>query len=69
MKAIKLAKACRRRVKGAPMVIADRAAYKMMVDGLAVKDRGFMQSFEEDHHLPKTQKARKKRATKKGKKK
>jgi len=46
MVTIKLAKACRRREKGAPMLVSERAAYKMMADGLAVKNKKFISDFE-----------------------
>lgn len=43
---IRLAKACRRRVKGAPMTVTERAAYMMMRRGEAVADLDFMAAFE-----------------------
>jgi len=43
---IKLLKACRRREKGAPMIVSERAAYKMMKDGFAVKNNKFIREFE-----------------------
>lgn len=46
MVTIKLAKACRRREKGAPMMVSERAAYKMMIQGLAVTDRAIIEKFE-----------------------
>jgi hypothetical protein len=53
---IKLAKACRRREKGAPMMVSERAAYKMMKDGLAVKDKAIIEKFEGKPEKAKTEK-------------
>jgi hypothetical protein len=52
---IRLAKACRRRKKGAPMTVTQRAAYMMMQRGEAVVDQRFMVDFERAHGIrPKT---------------
>ena len=57
MVTVTLAKACKRRIKGAPMCIPDRAAYRMMVDGLAVRDPDFMAGFEKRIGLTQKKKA------------
>lgn len=49
---IKLAKACRRREKGAVMMVPERAAYHMMDSGEAVVDREFMAVFAKSKNLP-----------------
>ena len=43
---VKLAKACHRREKGAPMMVSERAAYKLMARGDAVVDKKFMNEYE-----------------------
>jgi hypothetical protein len=43
---IQLAKACRRREKGAKVSVSERAAYRMMADGFAVKDLQFIKEWE-----------------------
>lgn len=48
---VKLARACRRRERGAPMVVTDRAAYEMMKSGDAQMDRKFMADFEIAHGI------------------
>jgi hypothetical protein len=49
---VKLAKACRRRVKGAPMNVTERAAFHMMERGEAVIDQPFMAAFAKEKGLP-----------------
>lgn len=51
MKQIKLAKDCRRRMKGALMNVSERAAFKMMELGEAVMDDEFMKTFAKDHGI------------------
>lgn len=55
MMQVRLAKACRRRVAGAPMTVTERAAYRMMVSGEIKPDVAFMAAFEKAHGLPATQ--------------
>ena len=62
---IKLAKACRRREKGAPMMVSERAAYQMMLDGLAVKDKAIIEKFEGKPEKAKPVKPKKKGKPKK----
>jgi hypothetical protein len=54
MMQIKLAKACRRREAGAPMMVTERAAYRMMITGEVRPDPAFMAAFEKRHGLPAT---------------
>jgi hypothetical protein len=55
MMQVRLAKACRRRVAGAPMTVTERAAYLMMKRGEVSPDAAFMAAFEKAHGLPATQ--------------
>lgn len=69
MMQIKLGKACRRRIKGAPMIVTERAAFHMMERGEAVIDRAFMAEFAKEKGLPLPEIAKpKKKGKKYGKK-
>lgn len=43
---IKLAKACMRREKGAPVMVSEPTAYRMMKKGQAAIDKKFMAAYE-----------------------
>ena len=43
---IKLAKACMRREKGAPVTVSEPTAYKLMKKGQAVADKKFIAAYE-----------------------
>ena len=51
MMVVKLAKACRRREKGAPMLVTERLAYQMMKDGEVNPDDDFMLDFEQNYKI------------------